>query len=101
MAGQEKEQWHLDKRVPLALIVMIFIQSASAIWWAASVDSEMDVHQEQIQTLKEDLKESKARTDEAVNAVGELKIHLQYTNDTLTEIKNFLKHEVKWEKGNG
>lgn len=36
------EQWHLDKRVPLALIVTIAVQTAGAIWWAASMSERMD-----------------------------------------------------------
>jgi hypothetical protein len=28
--------WHLDKRVPLALIFAIAVQTGTAIWWAAT-----------------------------------------------------------------
>ena len=31
------EHWHLDKRVPLALIFAIFIQTAGAFWWASDI----------------------------------------------------------------
>lgn len=34
--------WHLDKRVPIALIVTIFLQSMAAVWWAASMQARMD-----------------------------------------------------------
>lgn len=34
---QTQEHWHLDKRVPIALILTIALQSGGAIWWAASV----------------------------------------------------------------
>jgi len=33
--------WHLDKRVPISLIIMIAVQSASAIWWASSVEAKI------------------------------------------------------------
>ena len=36
------EQWHLDKRVPLALIVTIAVQTAGAIWWASNMTERMD-----------------------------------------------------------
>ena len=36
------EQWHLDKRVPLALIFTIFVQTSGAVWWAASIAERMD-----------------------------------------------------------
>lgn len=33
--------WHLDKKVPIALMFTIFIQSATAVWWASSIESRM------------------------------------------------------------
>lgn len=32
---KDDRRWHLDKRVPVALIVTILVQSGAAIWWAA------------------------------------------------------------------
>jgi len=39
MTVQPLSSWHLDKRVPIALIAALIIQSLTAIWWAATVDS--------------------------------------------------------------
>lgn len=39
MTVQPLSSWHLDKRVPIALIVAIIVQSLTAIWWAATVNS--------------------------------------------------------------
>ena len=33
--------WHLDKKVPIALMFTIFLQSATAVWWASSIESRM------------------------------------------------------------
>lgn len=37
----EREPWHLDKRVPLALILALLLQTVSAVWWAATIDSRV------------------------------------------------------------
>lgn len=42
MANGEDSQWHLDKRVPIALIFTIFMQSGAAVWWAAGINERMD-----------------------------------------------------------
>lgn len=34
-------QWHLDKRVPIALIATIIMQSMAAVWWAASMQERL------------------------------------------------------------
>lgn len=39
---EKPEHWHLDKRVPIALIFAIFVQSATAVWWAASISERME-----------------------------------------------------------
>lgn len=33
--------WHLDKRVPLALIITIIGQTAGAFWWASNISSRV------------------------------------------------------------
>lgn len=35
------DPWHLDKRVPVALIVTIMMQTAAAIWWASALSQRM------------------------------------------------------------
>ena len=34
--------WHLDKRVPLAMIVTIMVQTGTIIWWAAGISARLD-----------------------------------------------------------
>lgn len=34
--------WHFDRRIPIALIVTIILQTGAAIWWASSVNSYID-----------------------------------------------------------
>ena len=35
--------WHLDRRVPLALVVMIALQTLAAIWWASQIDNRVSI----------------------------------------------------------
>ena len=41
MTDPTLDQWHLDKRVPVALIVTLLAQMAVAVWWARGVDSDV------------------------------------------------------------
>lgn len=34
-------QWHLDRRVPIALIFAIIVQSAGVTWWASQMNERM------------------------------------------------------------
>lgn len=38
----ELSNWHLDKRVPIALIFTIVMQSMAAVWWASAMQSRLE-----------------------------------------------------------
>lgn len=37
----DDRQWHLDKKVPVAIILAIGLQTAGAIWWARGLDARI------------------------------------------------------------
>lgn len=39
---QTKESWHVGKEIPIAMLFAIFVQTAGAIWWAATLSAKMD-----------------------------------------------------------
>lgn len=41
--AEDREPWHLDKKVPIALIATILIQTGAALWWASKLDSRLGV----------------------------------------------------------
>lgn len=44
----DREGWHLDKRVPISLIVAIVLQTISIVWWAAKSESKLDDHERRL-----------------------------------------------------
>lgn len=38
---EEKPGWHLDKRVPIALILALIVQTAGVVAWFATLDSRL------------------------------------------------------------
>lgn len=59
MTGRE-EPWHLDKRVPVALIATLFLQFGAGVWWASGTDRDL-------QQIKADI----ARQDRLIEAARE------------------------------
>lgn len=92
--------WHLDKRLPIALIVTLFVQSAAIIWWAATTSARLD----QVETHVNGLKASQSvlmgevaaqgRADVAISeqliatnaALSLLRDDVRETNNLLREI---------------
>lgn len=72
-------KWHLDKRVPIALIVTIAIQTAGIVWWAASVSARI-----------ERLEEKATVTAPNSDRLTRVEVQLEVVKDGVTEIKRLL-----------
>lgn len=62
---EEQGRWHLDKRVPIALIMAILIQTAGALTWAGAASERIN-HLERQVIDGSDLGERAARLEEQV-----------------------------------
>jgi len=46
------ERWHLGKEIPLAVLVVLLIQTGGGIWWLAQLGSKLDSAVATIQEFK-------------------------------------------------
>ena len=84
------EPWHLDKRVPIALIFAILVQTGGAFWFAASLDGRIGVlerdvergrsvsenHGAAIRTIENNLARMDENTKNILLILGEIKATL-------------------------
>ncbi len=75
----EKQHWSVDRKVPLALIFAIFMQTAGAFWWAGKVDTRLMT-----------LEDSSEAANQAIHELTEIKIHMQYQRQALESIEEIL-----------
>lgn len=52
IAAPPDQTWHLDRRVPLALIGALALQTLGVAWWAASVSFRVDDHERRVVLLE-------------------------------------------------
>lgn len=100
MTATPDTEWHLDKRFPIALILTIFLQSAAAIWWAATIDAEVEKIGEYVASDRskisslEDKVEAGARADAVITQqlrttadnIHRLSTEVERTNALLREL---------------
>lgn len=43
----DESGWRLDLQIPVALLASMLLQSAVAVWWAAQIDSRVQVLEQQ------------------------------------------------------
>lgn len=72
-------KWHLDKKVPIAMIVTIAMQTAGFVWWAASLS-------ERVNTLERDALRSAPYAERIVR----LETKMESIADGIQEIKRLL-----------
>jgi cell division protein FtsB len=94
-----QEQWHLDKKVPVAIIFAILVQTAGAVWWASGITvrmSQIERRMDNAATRSQNLDEVVAnqatqiavlvaRIDEQTRQVDRLSSQVQETNNLLRE----------------
>lgn len=73
----EDEHWRIDKRIPIAFILVMVVQAAGIIWWAATTEGRLGVLEEtdasramNSERLVE-LETRLASTNEAIIAMGQ------------------------------
>lgn len=75
----DNTKWHLDKKVPIAMIVTIAMQTAGFVWWAASLS-------ERVNTLERDALRSAPYAERIVR----LETKMESIADGIQEIKRLL-----------
>ena len=51
----EGQSWHLDKRVPITLILALLAQTAGMVWWAATLSSRVDTNARDIRSAQTEM----------------------------------------------
>ncbi|MFN0043745.1 MAG: hypothetical protein ACKVSF_11110 [Alphaproteobacteria bacterium] len=51
-AALHEGRWHLDKRVPVAIIAALIMQGIGAVWWAAQFEARFEASVRRIERLE-------------------------------------------------
>lgn len=72
-------KWHFDKRIPIALIFALGVQTATIVWWAATVSARI-----------ERLEEKAANVGPQSERLTRVEVQLEVVKDGVSEIKRIL-----------
>lgn len=79
------EGWHVGKEIPLALLFALFMQTAGAIWWAATMSTKLDDLSYQVAALNADkYSQRDAARDQSLydEKINNLKRRVDYMEQT-------------------
>jgi hypothetical protein len=81
---QVDKKWHVDKTVPLALIVTLLLQTGGLVWWARGLDARVAALEKGDETrISKDVQLNNIAIDLAV-----LKENVRTTKDDISSMKN-------------
>lgn len=107
-SDQDDKAWHLDKKVPLALIATLMIQTGIAVWWVSSLNSQVDnidgrvkeletvesgraqrrdAIQQQLSDIKSSMSALNERSKSTVESLGEVKRAVEVLTQKLIDTK--------------
>jgi len=72
--------WHLDKRIPVALILAIFAQTGAGFWWASSISERVTA----LENWRNDSKEVAADIAVVKSQITDIKKAVERIDDKLT-----------------
>ena len=82
--------WHFDRRIPIALIATIVIQTGAAIWWASSVNSFMADSQKGAAVLADRVQAVESDSDSLDRRLVRFEVLLEGQTDQLKEQRQIL-----------
>lgn len=86
MSDVVPERWHVDKKVPIALIIALTAQTACAVWWASGINARVDSLERQVSSYAS-VAERVIRIEGKIDAFKE----------TLNDIKSLVRPTVVYE----
>lgn len=88
MTPAKRELWHLDKGIPISIVLMLIVQAAAAIWWVGDLSKQVQDNKERISRIEAQ------RVSERLTA---LESQMVDSRGSLTRIENKLDRLI--EKG--
>jgi hypothetical protein len=85
--GLPDNAWHLDKKVPIALILAILMQTGGMVWWAASASERINA-----------LERRAEMTAPQGDRLTRVETRLEAVQDGISEIKFLLRKETQPQK---
>ena len=78
------QSWHFDKRIPLAMIGAILIQTGGAFWWASSVNERvgaLEVWRQDSKDIAADIAVVKSQVADLRSVLGHIESRLQVSKE--------------------
>lgn len=81
------EHWHLDKKIPIALILTLVFQTLAAVWWASGMDRRMTVAELELQKRGGWMEQKDREEVDLARVIQSLDSTMQFVTQSLSETR--------------
>lgn len=86
-SNRRNESWRLGKEIPIATIVVLAVQTASVIWWAASTSAKVEFMRETVVTTQvAQVAVDRRQDEEAQRAENRILLQLDKLNQKMDRL---------------
>jgi len=82
VVDKSDQGWHLDRKIPIAIIITIMAQTGAIVWWAASAEARLN-------TLEHTVQLAAPQGDRLTRVETKIEV----VQDGIAEIKSILRKE--------
>lgn len=73
----QDNQWHLDKRVPVTLIVALLVHAGATVWWGSAINARVGHIESYIEDAKRASAAAMVEERDRSNRLVRLETHMQ------------------------
>ena len=84
----DEQPWHLDKRIPIALILAIILQVAGAVYWASKMESRIEANTSRIEVVDRDMSRLSRQMSAMAEASNTQAIQLGRIEEQITGLRS-------------
>ncbi|MDT3381701.1 hypothetical protein RNI52_30535 [Labrys neptuniae] len=83
----ETEHWAVDKKIPVALVITLLVQTAGVVWWSSQLNSRVTVMEERSLKLELEIGKLKDSSSDARERFAKAETTMQAFVETTRRIE--------------
>jgi len=93
--------WHLDKKVPIALIATIAVQSLAIVWWASTITGDVKQTVDRVGRLERNEETARNNQNELEKSVSQIQPQIAELLRSMQRVEGWLQRRESAAQGNG
>jgi len=87
MSQQQDNNWHLDRKVTLSIMVAILLNAGASIWWGASLNTMVMRHEMMITENKSEIRKTRDYQYKVGARLAKIETSLVFLKEITIDIK--------------